>query len=179
VAIKNRQQLLAILALTGLALLLGDSFVVKPLTKSWKERSARITDLRKKITQGKLVIDREESIHSRWNHMQTNTLPENVSAAETQVLRAFDRWSRDSRISISSLKPQWKRAGEDFTTLEYRCDAFGSMQAVLRFLHTIEKDPMALRIESVEITSRDNNGDQLALALQVSGLLLGAEEQQP
>ena len=104
--------------------------------------------------------------------MNTNTLPENVSAAENQVLRAFDRWSQDSQISIASIKPQWKQAGEDYMTYECRADAFGSLQAITRFLYEIEKDPMALKIESVEINARDNNGQQLSLGLQVSGLRL-------
>lgn len=178
-AVKNRQQLLAILAGVAIVLLLGDRFVLKPLTASWKQRSERIADLNKKVTQGRLLVEREDFIRNRWANMRTNTLPGNVSAAETQVLRAFDRWSRDSRIGISSLKPQWKRAGDDYTTLEYRCDAFGTMESLLRFLHDIERDPMALRVESVEITARDNAGEQLSLALQVSGLLLNPEEQRP
>jgi len=44
------------------------------------------------------------------------------------VLRAFDRWSQDSRISISSIKPQWKQAADDYMTYECRADAFESMQ---------------------------------------------------
>lgn len=177
--IKNRQQLLVILAGLAVVFLLGDNFVLTPLTKAWKDRSDRIAELRKKVAQGRVLLDREASIHGRWDHMRTNTLPSNVSAAETQVLRSFDRWSRESRIGVTSLKPQWKRAGEDYTTLEYRCDAFGNIQAVLRFLYDIEKDPMGIRIESVELTSRDNNGEQLSLSLQVSGLLLSSEEPQP
>jgi hypothetical protein len=41
----------------------------------------------------------------------------------------------------------------------------------------VEKDPLALKVETIEITSRDDNGQQLALALQVSGLLLNQPTQ--
>ena len=108
--------------------------------------------------------------------MSTNTLPSNLSLAEGQVLQAFERWSQDSRISISSIKPQWKRAGDDYMTLECRADAFGSIQALTRFLYYVEEDPLALKVEALEITSRDNDGQQLSLALQVSGVVLGAAE---
>src|SRR5262249_49455941 len=119
----------------------------------------------------------ETQIRERWESMRTNTLPENTSEAENEVLRAFDRWSEDSRISISSIKPQWKRAGDDYLTVEYRADALGSMQALARLLYNVEKDPLALKVESVEITSRDDRGQQLSLALQVSGLLLNPQVQ--
>jgi type II secretion system (T2SS) protein M len=177
VNIKNRQQLLAFVAIAGVAILVADKLIIGPLWDGWKARSTRIAELKKSVTQGAVLLQREGAIRSRWDSMRTNTLPENISAAENEMLQAFERWSQDSRISVSSIKPQWKRAGDDFMTLECRADAFGSMQALTRFLYDMEKDPLALKVESVEITSRDNEGQQLSLALQVSGLLLSAETQ--
>jgi len=173
---KNRQQVLAIAAGAVVALLVADRLVINPLVHGWKERTARIVELRKLVTQGGVLIERGEQIRARWDNMSTNTLPENVSAAENELLRAFERWSEDSRISISSIKPQWKRAGEDYMTLECRADASGSIQALSRFLYNVEKDSLALKVENVEIIARDNDGQQLALALQVSGLLLNPPE---
>ncbi len=174
--IKNRQRILAIGAAAGLALLIADKLVLTPLIAGWKERSTRIAELRKSVGQGTLLIGRDPQIRERWDSMRTNTLPDDVSLAENEVLKAFERWSQDSRINVSSIKPQWKRAGDDFMTLECRADAFGSIQAVARFLYNVEKDPLALKVEAVEITSRDNDGQQLSLALQVSGLLLNPPE---
>jgi hypothetical protein len=176
VKIKNRQQVLAIAAIAGIALLASDRLLIAPLTARWKERATRIADLKKSVTQGARLLEREHIIQARWDSMRTNTLPDNASAAENEMLKAFERWSQDSRISISSIKPQWKRTGEDSVTLEYRADALGSMPALTRFLYEVEKDPLAIKVEGVEITSRDNDGQQLSLGLQVSGLLLGTPE---
>jgi hypothetical protein len=62
-------------------------------------------------------------------------------------------------------------------TLECRADAFGSIQAVSRFLYEVERDPLALKVEVVEIMPRDTAGQQLTLGLQVSGLVLNLEGQ--
>jgi hypothetical protein len=175
--IQNRQHILAFLAAAGVALLVADKVILAPLISGWKQRSARIAELKKSISQGSLVLQRESRIRERWQHMRAHTLPEDVSEAENEVLKAFERWSDDSRISVSSIKPQWKRAGDDYVTLECRADAFGSIQTLARFLYNVEKDPLALKVETIEITSRDDNGQQLALALQVSGLLLNQPTQ--
>jgi hypothetical protein len=58
------------------------------------------------------------------------------------------------------------------TTLECRASATGDIQSLSKFIYDAEKDPLAVKVESVEITSRDNNGQQLSLVLQVSGLVL-------
>ena len=170
--IENRQRVLAIVAITAVVLLASDRLIFAPLTRAWKERAGRIAELKREVTQGAMLLERERVIRTRWIGMRTNTLPNNVSAAESEVLRAFDRWEQDSRISVTSKKPQWKRNEDDYMTFECRVDASGTLPALTRFLYEVEKDPLALKVESVEIASRDNNGQQLSLALQVSGLML-------
>jgi Tfp pilus assembly protein PilO len=174
--LKNRQQLLAIIAIVGVALLVSDKFVLSPLMAGWKQRTARIVELRKSVNQGSLLLAREQAIRDRWDQMRTNMLPNNVSVAENEVLRAFERWSQQSRLSVTSIKPQWKRTADDYMTLECRADAFGNLEALTRFLYDVERDSLALKVEGVEITTRDNEGQQLSLALQVSGLLLSPQE---
>jgi hypothetical protein len=174
--ITNRQKLLSILAITAIAIWVGDKMILTPLTNLWKARETKIAELNKSINQGNLLLGRAQSIHSRWDQMRTNTLPSETSVAENEVLRAFERWSQDSRISITSIRPQWKRTADDYMTMECRADASGNIQALTRFLYDVEQDPMAFKVEIVEITSHDNNGQQLSLALQVSGLLLNPQE---
>jgi len=170
--VKGRQQGLAIVAILSVALLAGDRLLLTPLTKTWKARAERIAELKQSVTQGMALIERDETIRSRWDTMRTNTLDSESSVAESQVLKAFDRWSRTSGVSISSLRPQWKRAAGDSMTYECRADAAGSLSDLTRFLYQAEADPLALKIDVVELTARDTDGQQLTLGLQVSGLLL-------
>jgi hypothetical protein len=171
-SIKNRQQLLVAAAIALVALFAGDKLLFTPLANLWKQRSVQVTDLRKQVSDGKRLLEREDALRSRWDHMRTNTLPDNTSQAEQEVLRAFDFWSQDSRVSIMSITPQWKRDSDDFMTLQCRVDAAGNLATISRFLYDIEKDPLALKLESVEITARDTEGQQLSLGLLISGLML-------
>ena len=176
--INNRQQVLAVIAIGAVALFAADKVVRAPLTEFWKVRSTRIADLRKQVTEGARLRQREQSLRGRWEQMRTNTLPNNSSLAEQTVLKAFDRWSQESRISVTSITPQWKRGDtDDFMTLECRVEASGDLATVSRFLYNIERDPLALKLESVEMSARDKDGQQLALGLQVSGLVLAPQSQ--
>lgn len=174
--IENRQQILAAGAIAIVALFMLDRVVITPITEGWKDRSRDIAELEKQIRDGKGAISRENAVRRRWNEMKTNTLsPEN---AERRMLEAFQRWSHDSDISVSSILPAWKRGQEDdYSTIECHANASGNAGAMAKFLYSIEKDPMALRIESLEITSRDETGRTLAINLQVSGLVLGQPPQ--
>lgn len=183
--IKDRQQLLTILAIAAVTLFLGDKVVFTPLTHFWQNRSAQIADLRKRVSSGDRLLQREQSLRRRWAEMQTNGLPHNLTIAEQTVSKAIYNWGGDSQISITGLAPQWKKAsntqdGSDnnnYMTLQCRVDAFGSMATLSRFLYDLEHTSLPLRLQAVDIGSRNNTGQQLNLGLQVSGLVLNPQTQ--
>jgi hypothetical protein len=171
VNLTSRQQWLAVIAIAGVVFFVGDRILFTPLANAWSARSKHLHELKENVRQSQLLVDREVALRSRWENMQTNLLAADPSAAERQVLKAFDRWSQESRIGVTAIKPQWKQTQDDETRLECRVDAFGNLAAVTRFLYEIEQDPLAVKIDSLELTSRNDTGDEIALTLQVSGLL--------
>ena len=176
--IKNRQQLLTILALSTIGLFAADRLIISPLTDAWTARSKRIKDLEQKVTDGKNLIDRESALRARWQDMQKNSLPTTLSAAEEQVMDSFDMWRGRSGLNINSIAPQWKHDDTNFMTLQCRIEGLGSMKSVARFLYEMEKSPTALRLENLEIGSKDTEGQTLTFGLTVSGLVLLEEGKQ-
>ena len=173
---QQRQRFLLMITAIVVAIWLGDRFVLTGLLGSWRTRSQEIVTMRNSIQRGNDLVERARFTQERWDSMRTNSLPNGVSAAEGSVLKTFDRWSQDSGLTINSIKPQWKRPEDDYMTLDCRVDATGTMAALSRFLYELEHDPIALKVESLEIGSRDADGAQLTLALQVSGLYLNPLE---
>jgi hypothetical protein len=173
--IDKRQRALAIVAIAIVALFALDKMVFSPLAEGWKTRSSDLAKLRKSIEQGNMLIQRETHTRQRWNEIRKSTLPVNASEAEKELLSAFEKWSTESRVSISSIRPQWKRGtSDDYSVLECRVDAAGSLPVLAKFLYSIESSPMAVKMESVELTARDNNGEQIALGLLISAVRLAA-----
>ena len=149
-------------------------------SKSWKAREERISQLHQQVNKGTYLLQDERFLRGTWDNMRTNALPSNVSLAEAQLLKSFDRWERASGITRVSIKPQWKEE-DTYMTLECRADYSGDITRIKTFLYQIEKDPLGVKIDDVEITARDDSGRQLSLGLQISGLLLSPppEAQQP
>ena len=170
--IKSRQQILTIAAIAVLGLFAADKLLFDPLAAAWKAKAKRIQELRTRITQGQGLLQREGSIRGRWAQMERNTLTNNTSAAEQQLFGAIDSWRQDSRVAINGATPQWRHDADDYMTYQCRMDASGNLPSLTRFLYDIEKDPMALKLDSIEISARDKEGQQLVLALQISGLVL-------
>jgi Tfp pilus assembly protein PilO len=170
--IENRQQFLIILTAVAAALLIGNSLVYEPLAKLWSARSAQIKALRTQVHDGKLLVQREAGIRGQWSDMQANALSADTSMAAQQVIKALDNWSLGSGAEVTSIMPQWKNDATNYMTFNCRVEASGTVGSLSQFLYNIEKGPMALKLDSVELSAHSDNGQQLTLGLQISGLAL-------
>ncbi|HZM04340.1 MAG TPA: hypothetical protein VFC44_15165, partial [Candidatus Saccharimonadales bacterium] len=168
---KNREKLLLIATGACVVLWLLNLFVISPLTASWKNRSKQIDDLRKSIADGHVLVRRQDSILGRWSRMNTNALASTPTVAERQLFEAFNHWVGESGVTQGSFKPQLKETDDGYSTEDCRADVTGTIQSIVRFLYDVEKDPMAVRLQGLEITSRDDTGKQLSLGMDLSGLL--------
>jgi hypothetical protein len=175
--IKDRQQFLTILAAIAVALLVLDKIVAPPLTKFWDSRAKELQDLQAQVKEGQRLIARRDGIRGEWAAIQAASLSNNLTVAEQQVYRGIEQWTESSGVTINSITPQSKDSSDSsYKTIECRVDASGSIDRVTRFLYDLENDPMALKLQIVELTASDNTGQQLALGVQVSGLVLMPNE---
>jgi hypothetical protein len=178
IKLENRQKLLLIVAVVVLALFLGNSVVYEPLKQSWLDRAKHIADLKQNVAVDKSLLRRKTEILARWDHMQTNVLPANPSQAGSAILKAKDRWVGNSGVSLDGFSPQLKQDTADqdstniVTTWECRTDASGNMRSLLSFLWAVESDPMGVQLEDIEISAKDNAGEELTLGLTLSALVL-------
>ncbi len=170
--IQNRQQLLVVLAGAAVVLFIGLNVILPPLQSWWTTRSSEIKDLRDRVKTGTFLLKREASLRGGWDNMRTNALPPNTSAAEAKLLTAVDGWSRDTGVEITSVMPQWKEADTNYLTLNCRVETAGDLGSLSRFLYQLEKGPMAVRVDSVELGAHDTSGQQMTMGLDLSGLVL-------
>jgi hypothetical protein len=174
---KNRQQLLVILAVTAIGLFAGDRLVLNPLMNTWTARSKRIAKLKEQLEDGRRLLTRDRILRSRWDEWQRRTLTNDLSAAEQQIFNTIDRWAQETGVAITAITPlanQSRRDQEAYATYDCRIDATGDLSRLSRFLYSAEREPMALKLQSVELGARDKEGQQLSMGLQISGLILNS-----
>jgi hypothetical protein len=173
-----RRQRWLILAIATLLLLLAlNQIVFAPLGNAWQARSLEIQKLKGAVGSGHSIIARGDHLRQLWTEIQSGTLPRDPAQSEYEVLSAIENFGRTSVIEFGSIKPLWKRGENDnYSILECRLDASGSLSALSRFLYELGKSPLALRTESVELVSRDDTGQRMTLSLVVTALRLAPLE---
>jgi hypothetical protein len=174
--IKNRQDFLVVLTIAAVGLFVAVNFILTPLGGWWSARSKQIRELHTQVDDGQRLVNREAVIHSQWSDMQAGALPANSSLAEQRLIKALDTWHNDTGVELASIMPQWKNDSTNYMTISCRVELAGSLGTLSRYLYELEKGPMALRVDTVELGSHDNNGQQLTLGLEVNGLALTQPE---
>ena len=170
--IKNRQDFLVAVTIAVVGLFVAVNFIFTPLQGWWAERQAQVRDLRAKVADGSQLLKREAGIRSHWDDMQANALPASTSQAEQQFLKAMDNWAQDSGAEITSIMQQWKNDATNYMTLDCRVETAGDLNALSKLIYDVEKGPLALRLDTVELSSHDNAGQQMTLGLEINGLAL-------
>ena len=178
--VPKRQRWLILIAGAGVLLLILDRLVLTPLADTWQAHADEIERLKGSVAGGKGIIARGARTRRVWAEIQSSTLSRDPAQSEYDVISAFESWGRTSGIELGSIKPLWKHGASDsHSLLECRLDATGTLAALSRFLYELEKSPLALRAESVELASRDDTGQRLTLNLTVTGLRLAPLEGKP
>jgi Tfp pilus assembly protein PilO len=169
---ENRQKVLVIAAFAVVVLYLGNMLVYEPAKNWYLGRVKEIQDLTLQVQKGRTTLANEAATRSRWRQMTSNVLPDNSAVAEHKLIGAINNWAQDSSVDVTGILPQWKNDTDDYKTLNCRIEVAGAMGPLSRFLYDIEQGPMALKVESIELSARDAGGQQLTLGVQVSGLAL-------
>ena len=170
--IQNRQQFLVALTIAAAGLFVAVNFIITPLAGLWSARSAQIRELRVRVADGNQLIKRESVVRNRWADMRANALPANMSLAEQKLFKLVDDWAHRSGAEVTSLMPQWKNDSTNYLTLTCRVETSGDLGALCKFLYDVERGPVAVRLDSVELTERDKDGQQLTMSAEINGLVL-------
>ncbi|MCD6287603.1 MAG: hypothetical protein J7M12_00670 [Candidatus Hydrogenedentes bacterium] len=175
---NRRERIIVILAIASLAIVAVDKLVVPPLYSIWNGRAERILTLERSIEQGKLLVDRKGILLEQWTSMKKRCLPVDQSQAENTVFKSVNRWASTSGFNITSIKPRWidDRRATDHRKLLLQAVGTGRYSDMWRFLYELERDPLGLKIENVEISTSDQRGDKMTLGLSFSGLVLKEEQ---
>ena len=119
------------------------------------------------------TIEVSRGDEEEWRTYFESSLHSDNSIAEDAVLRAIRNWTGDSGILLTSFKPQWQNHEDRYKTYDVRLVAEGTMREAVEFVHAIESDELPLKIEQLELASREKNGKLISVSVRFAGLQIG------
>jgi len=168
----KRERYLLGAAIVVVLVLIVDHYALTPLLEGRDRMRAEEQALCVEMEKAVALFERSNVTAGRWDRMTSGGLKEGAAQAESVVLHALRNWSEESRLDLSSLKPERAAQEGRLPSITVHAVGAGPMGAVSAFLWRVETSPLPLKIEEMQLSSRKDGVDDLSIQLRISALYL-------
>ncbi len=167
-ALSKREKTIGLVAGLVLGALALDSFVVRPFFDSMDQLEQEQEMLRGRLADAKQTIAASDMARRRWGEFRAGSLETDASSTENNLLNALRGWSQDSRLTLTSIRPDRTTGNHGLQEKNFQASVQGPMSAVSAFLYRVETSHLPVRIREMQITSRSEGTDDLAVQIRLS-----------
>ena len=166
----KRERIIIAATIAVLCLLVLDFYVLTPLLDTRADLKDEHAQLLAKLTRAKNLLKRRHLLAPKWRSMVDGGMRRDPAEAESQILRSLRNWSAETRVALSSQRPDRSAEKTELPEITIHVAGTGSMATVSRLLWLIETARVPIKIEMLQLGSRKDGTDDLSLHLKVSTL---------
>jgi len=171
--LSKRERMILIAAIVAIAMLVGDKFVVGPISARREEIKTQKLELQAELQNAQLLFTRQKLMERKWKMLLSDGLL-NDAEAESKIARALDEWSKEAMLTLSSVKPERVASDKGLKEMTFVVAGMGTLEAVSRFLLQIETTAMPIKVMDMQVGSTNDTGQSMSLQLRLSALSLGS-----
>ncbi|MFC1764533.1 hypothetical protein ACFL6U_21005 [Planctomycetota bacterium] len=170
--LSKREQLIVLVTIVVLSALVGDRYLLTPLMDKLNLWSEQSQSLATELNEAENLLKQRTLLERKWQKMAGDELVTS-SESESHVLNALDRWSQETGLTLSSVKPlRITKVKGSLHEISFAVAGSGSLQATSEFMWQIEKAPLPLRILDLQMGSANESGTEMSVQLNISALTI-------
>jgi hypothetical protein len=171
VAISKRERYIGIGVGVTLGLLVVDHFVLSPYMDRSKLLDSNLQQVEMQEKSAASMLDAKIRMEKTWTQLRKNMKAE-APDADSQARTALRECADAAGVNLGDVNPDRSAASQEgFRLVNLRVSASGRTASISRMLWQLETLPIPLRINSLELSSRPENSDDLRLEMNVSTLV--------
>lgn len=170
--LSKRERILAIATIAVLGALaiyaIADKMLLKPREKTTNEK----LELEARLADAQNVFAKRKNLERRWKGL-LSAEAQGDAGAESRVARALNEWSRQTRLTLSSVKPERSSTDKGLNEITFVVAGRGSLEAVTSFLYRVETAELPVKVTDIQLGSSSESGDSMSLQLRLSAIYVG------
>jgi len=174
--LSKRERILAIVSIMVVGLLVLSKFLIDPIAGRLKQLETRKQQLLLELNEAQNLFQRRRLLEKKWKTVLSDGLRNEVEA-ESRIARALDEWSRQARLTLSSVKPERVASDKEFKEMTFAVAGTGTLDAVAQFIWQIETAGLPIKVKDIQLGSTNESGQSMSLQLRLSALCLGTERE--
>jgi hypothetical protein len=173
--LSKREQIVVMVAMIMVGALVADKIAITPVLKRFRETANRKQELLAQVNEARSLFERRRLLERKWKTMLSDGL-QNEADAESRIMRALDKWKQDTRMTLSSVKPERLASAKGLKEMTFVVAGRGPLDAVARFLWQVETAELPIKVKDMQLGSTNEAGDSMSLQLRLSALYLGTAQ---
>jgi type II secretory pathway pseudopilin PulG len=170
--LSKRERILALATLLVLGTLMVNSLILDPLFSRRQQAANERIDLEAQLADAQNTFDRRKLLERRWKTVLEGMRSD--TDAESRVTKALNEWSRQTRLTLTSIKPERTTADKGMREITFVVAGRGSLEAVASFLHKVETAELPVKLTTMTVGSTSESGDNMSLQLRLSTVYFGS-----
>lgn len=170
--------MLAIGMIVVVSALVLNTFIINPLSASREATATEKTELEAQIADAQNVFAKKKNLERRWKSLLSED-SQGDTGSESRIARALTEWSRQTRLDVTSVKPDRTTTDKGMNETTFVLAGRGSLDAVASFLYRVETSELPVKVVDMQLGSSSESGDSMSLQLRLSAVSLSSRSKAP
>src|SRR3982751_312079 len=166
-ALSSRERV--IVMVTGLAAVVfaGDRYVLTPYINARKTVGNERMALVDKLNSAQHLFAKQRRMEKEWKQMVSGGVTSDPAEAERNLLVVRD-WAQEAGLTNLSTTPRREPRNDRTQIVRLDASAVGNLASVSKLLWRIESARLPLKVDDLDLRSRTDGADDLAVSFKVS-----------
>jgi hypothetical protein len=156
--------------------LLGDRLIWAPLANHLGALRGQRQQTLAQVTKAKNLLAEKAQRERKNKKLLTEDLRSDAEA-ESRVAEALNKWSKDARLELASIKPDRMAGDKGLKEIVFVVAGKGSLDSVAWFLYQVETSDLPLKVKYMQLGSTSESGDSMSMELRLSTLYVAAADE--
>ncbi len=170
--LSKRERILALATLLVMGALVANSLILDPLFTKRRQAADERTDLEAQLAEAQNTFERRRLLERKWKTVLSEGMRSDTDA-ESRVTKALNEWSRQTRLTLTSIKPERTTGDKGMSEITFVVAGRGSLESVASFLHQVETAELPVKVTTMQLGSTSESGDSMSLQLRLSTVYFG------
>ncbi|MEN6426783.1 MAG: hypothetical protein ABFD90_17185 [Phycisphaerales bacterium] len=171
--LTKRERILAIVTVLVLGTLAINSAIIKPLSTWRQETEDEKLELEAQIQEAQNLFEHRRLLERKWRGLLSEGMKSDADA-ESRIARALTEWARQTRLTLSSVKPDRAITEKGMNEITFAVAGEGTLDAVTSFLYRVETAELPVKVTNMSLGSSNESGENMSLQLRLSAVYLGS-----
>jgi len=176
--LSKRERILAIGMIVVIGALVLNTILINPLAAGREATRNEKLKLEADIAEAQNVFAKRKILERKWKSLLVED-SQNATGSESRIARALTEWSRQTRLDVTSVKPDRTDTQKGMTETTFVLAGRGSLDAVASFLYRVETSELPVKVVDMQLGSSSESGDSMSLQLRLSAISMNPASKAP